>query len=147
MGAVAECYGHVNWPGASDGAVRGGGRPFHRVEVAGAGAERLCAPRCKVINYGEDDHPEARGVIAWTQGPGIAILEPEEEIEIPRRKVAVLSQITKSEESFAGFVAGSAARNTGRFDERRISDRTCPETHERSHDREVVARREQLDGA
>ncbi len=96
-------------------------------------AQQLCNSGFKVIIYGEEDHPEVRGVLAWTQGQGIAILDPEEEIEIPRRKVALLSQTTKSEESFAGFVARFVASNIGRFNELRIINTTCPETDERYH--------------
>lgn len=96
-------------------------------------AQKLCASGFKVIIYGEEDHPEVRGVLAWTQGKGLAILNPEDEIDIPRRKVALLSQTTKSEESFADFVARFVARNVGRINELRVINTTCPETDERYH--------------
>ena len=96
-------------------------------------AQKLCDSGFKVIIYGEEDHPEVRGVLSWTQGKGVAILDPEDEIDIPRRKVALLSQTTKSEESFAEFVARFVAHNIGRFNELRIINTTCPETDERYH--------------
>jgi 4-hydroxy-3-methylbut-2-enyl diphosphate reductase len=96
-------------------------------------ARSLCADGFKVVIYGEEDHPEVRGVLAWTEGKGTAILDPESKIDIPRRKVALLSQTTKSEQSFAEFVAGFVGFNIGRINELRIIDTTCPETDERYH--------------
>ncbi|MBI2913593.1 MAG: 4-hydroxy-3-methylbut-2-enyl diphosphate reductase, partial [Chloroflexi bacterium] len=96
-------------------------------------AQALCADGFRLIIYGEQDHPEVRGVLAWTEGKGTAILDPQAEIDIPRRKVALLAQTTKSEESFAEFVAGFVNHNIGRINELRIVNTTCPETDERYH--------------
>lgn len=96
-------------------------------------ARSLCAEGFRLIIYGETDHPEVRGVLAWTEGKGTAILDPEAEIDIPRRKVALLAQTTKSEESFAEFVARFVGHNIGRINELRIVNTTCPETDERYH--------------
>jgi 4-hydroxy-3-methylbut-2-enyl diphosphate reductase len=74
-----------------------------------------------------------RGVLAWTEGKGTAILDPEADVDIPRRKVALLAQTTKSEESFAQFVARFVGHNIGRINELRIVNTTCPETDERYH--------------
>ena len=96
-------------------------------------AQKLCESGFRVIIYGEEDHPEVRGVLSWTHGKGVAILNPEAEIDIPRRKVALLAQTTKSEESFADFVARFVAHNIGRINELSIINTTCPETDERYH--------------
>ncbi len=96
-------------------------------------AQSLCGEGFRVIIYGEEDHPEVRGVLAWTGGKGTAILDPEAEIDIPRRKVALLAQTTKSEQSFAEFVARFVDANIGRINELRIVNTTCPETDERYH--------------
>lgn len=96
-------------------------------------ARGLCADGFRVIIYGEEDHPEVKGVLAWTEGKGTAILDPEAEIDIPRRKVALLAQTTKSEQSFAEFVARFVDRNIGRINELRVVNTTCPETDERYH--------------
>lgn len=96
-------------------------------------AQALCAGGLKVIIYGEENHPEVRGVLAWTDGKGTAILDPEADIDIPRRKVALLAQTTKSEESFADFVARFVSHNIGRINEMRIVNTTCPETDARYH--------------
>jgi 4-hydroxy-3-methylbut-2-enyl diphosphate reductase len=102
-------------------------------------AQALCDEGFRVIVYGEEDHPEVRGVLAWTDGNGIAILDPETGIEIPRRKVALLAQTTKSEESFAEFVARFIGHNIRRSNEVRIVDTTCPETDERYHAAQELA--------
>jgi len=96
-------------------------------------ARALCDDGFKVIIYGEEDHPEVRGVLAWMDGGGTAVLDPEAEIEIPRRRVALLAQTTKSEQSFAEFVARFVGRNIGRINELRVVNTTCPETDERYH--------------
>jgi len=96
-------------------------------------ARALCDDGFKVIIYGEEDHPEVRGVLAWMDGRGTAVLDPEADVEIPRRRVALLAQTTKSEESFAEFVARFVGRNIGRINELRVVNTTCPETDERYH--------------
>lgn len=81
-------------------------------------AQGLCADGFRVIIYGEEDHPEVMGVLAWTEG-----LDPEAEIDIPRRTLALLAQTTKSEQSFAEFVGRLAVRNIGRISELRLVER------------------------
>ena len=96
-------------------------------------AQGLCADGFRVIIYGEENHPEVKGVLAWTEGKGRAILDPEAEIDIPHRKLALLAQTTKSEQSFAEFVGRFVGHNIGRINELRIVNTTCPETDERYH--------------
>ena len=96
-------------------------------------AQSLCADGYRVIIYGEEGHPEVKGVLAWTGDEGTAVLDPESEIDIPRRKVALLAQTTKSEQSFADFVARFVGHNIGRINELRVVNTTCPETDERYH--------------
>lgn len=102
-------------------------------------AQALCHEGFRVIVYGEENHPEVRGVLAWTDGNGTAILDPEADIDVPRRKVALLAQTTKSEESFAEFVARFVCHNIRRINEVRIIDTTCPETDERYHAAQELA--------
>src|SRR3989337_2009808 len=103
-------------------------------------ARALCDDGFKVIIYGEEDHPEVRGVLAWMDGSGTAVLDPQAEIDIPRRRVALLAQTTKSEESFAQFVARFVGHNIGRINELRVVNTTCPETAARTHHaRELAA--------
>jgi len=101
------------------------------VAKAQRAATRLTRAGFRVIIYGDEMHPEVRGVLAWTRGKGVAILDPQMEIDIPGRKVALLSQTTKSQQAFASFVGEFLAANIGRINEVRIVNTTCPETEDR----------------
>lgn len=94
-------------------------------------AYELAEEGFKVVIYGEENHPEMRGVLGWSKGCSIATLDPEIDIAIPKRKVALISQTTKSEESFAEFVGKFVAKNLGLINELRVINTTCPETDER----------------
>jgi 4-hydroxy-3-methylbut-2-enyl diphosphate reductase len=94
-------------------------------------ARRLTQAGFSVVIYGDDMHPEVRGVLAWTKGKGVVIVDPHTPVDIPGRKVALLSQTTKSEQSFAHFVGEFLAVNMGRINEVRIVNTTCPETGDR----------------
>jgi 4-hydroxy-3-methylbut-2-enyl diphosphate reductase len=94
-------------------------------------AQRLQAAGFQVLIYGDEDHPEVRAVLAWTNGDGSALQDPEAPLAIHRRKVALLSQTTKSEESFTAFVAKFMTKHVGRINELRVINTTCPETEER----------------
>jgi hypothetical protein len=76
-------------------------------------ARNLIESGFQVIVYGEGDDPEVKDFLGWTYGGGVAILNPEEDIEIRRRKVALIAQKGRSEESFARFVSRFLARNIG----------------------------------
>lgn len=94
-------------------------------------ARRLTQAGFTVVIYGDEMHPEVRGVLAWTKGEGVAILNPHTSVKLPGRKAALLSQTTKSQESFARFVGEFLAANIGRLNEVRIVNTTCPETEDR----------------
>jgi len=94
-------------------------------------AQRLQADGFQVLIYGDEDHPEVRAVLAWTNGDGSALHDPEAPLAIHRRKVALLSQTTKSEESFTAFVAKFMTKHVGCINELRVINTTCPETEER----------------
>jgi len=95
--------------------------------------QRLQEAGFQVIVYGDESHPEVRGVLAWTNGSGFATQDPQAPLNIRRHKVALLAQTTKSEQSFAAFVASFVAGHIGRISELRVINTTCPETDERYH--------------
>lgn len=101
------------------------------VSKAQRAARKLVDEGFKVIIYGEADHKEVRGVLGWTRGQGIAILDPETPVEIPRRKVALISQTTKGPEAFVRFISKFLEKNMDNINELRIINTTCPETNER----------------
>ena len=94
-------------------------------------ARRLVNSGFKVIIFGDAAHPEVRGVLAWTRGRGVVLASADEPVEIPRRKVALLSQTTKSQQMFTDFVAKFLALHIDRINEVRIINTTCPETEDR----------------
>jgi 4-hydroxy-3-methylbut-2-enyl diphosphate reductase len=103
-------------------------------------AQRLQTDGFQVLIYGDEDHPEVRAVLASTNGDGSALQDPEAPLEIHRRKVALLSQTTKSEESFTVFVAKFMTKHIGRINELRVINTTCPETEERYQAARELAR-------
>ena len=108
--------------------------PTTKVEIPGAErgsqetARSLCDSGFQVIVYGEENDPEVRRVLAFTHGNGVAILNPEEQIELHRRKIALLAQGNRSAESFSRFVTRFLALNIGRIYELRIIYTTYPES-------------------
>jgi (E)-4-hydroxy-3-methyl-but-2-enyl pyrophosphate reductase len=94
-------------------------------------ARKLVNSGFKVIIYGDESHPEVRGVLAWTRGRGVVLAHADDPVEIPRRKVALLSQTTKSQQMFTDFVAKFLAVHIDRINEVRIINTTCPETEDR----------------
>jgi len=94
-------------------------------------ARRLVNSGFKVIIFGDAGHPEVRGVLAWTRGRGTVLASADDPVEIPRRKVALLSQTTKSNRMFTDFVARFLALHIDRINEVRIINTTCPETEDR----------------
>ena len=94
-------------------------------------ARKLVNSGFKVIIYGDENHPEVRGVLAWTRGRGVVLASADDAVEIPRRKVALLSQTTKSQQAFTDFVAKFLANHIDRINEVRIVNTTCPETEDR----------------
>lgn len=101
------------------------------VAKAQRAARRLVNAGFKVIIYGDEQHPEVRGVLAWTRGRGVVLAHASDPVEIPRRKVALLSQTTKSQQMFSEFVAEFLSLHIDRVNEVRIINTTCPETEDR----------------
>lgn len=84
-----------------------------------------------LVIFGEESHPEVRGVLAWSKRKGVAVLDPRTPVELRKRKVALMAQTTKSQQSFAQFIGEFLAHNLGRLNEVRIVNTTCPETEDR----------------
>ena len=103
-------------------------------------ARKLVNSGFKVIIYGDENHPEVRGVLAWTRERGVVLASADDPVEIPRRKVALLSQTTKSQQSFTDFVAKFLAKHIDRINEVRIINTTCPETEDRYEAARELAR-------
>ncbi|HEX5369920.1 MAG TPA: 4-hydroxy-3-methylbut-2-enyl diphosphate reductase, partial [Dehalococcoidia bacterium] len=98
-----------------------------RAQIA---ARKLVDAGFKVVLYGDANHAEVKGVVAWAKNASV-VASADVPIEIPGRKVALLSQTTKSHEAFSGFVAEFLNRNLHQINEVRIINTTCMETEVR----------------
>lgn len=84
-----------------------------------------------VLIYGEEAHPEVRGLLAWTRGRGLATLDPADVPPALGERLALISQTTKGREEFWRFVAAVVERRSPELREVRALDTTCPETGRR----------------
>ncbi|MCD5408689.1 4-hydroxy-3-methylbut-2-enyl diphosphate reductase [Candidatus Bipolaricaulota bacterium] len=84
-----------------------------------------------VLIYGEEAHPEVRGILSWTGGKGYATLQPADLPPRFPRKLAVISQTTKDRQAFWDFVRAVIARFHPTLEDLRVVDTTCPETGRR----------------
>ncbi len=94
-----------------------------------------------VLIYGEEAHPEVRGLLSWTRGRGKATLNPLEVQEIEGNRLALISQTTKEIGEFWGFVAEVVRRLSSHLREVRALDTTCPETGRRYQAVEELAKK------
>jgi 4-hydroxy-3-methylbut-2-enyl diphosphate reductase len=94
-------------------------------------ARELARAGYTVLIYGEDSHPEVRGLLSWSEGKGYATLSLEELPDIRAEKLGVISQTTKDREGFWEFVRQAIARFSPELDELKVVDTTCPETGKR----------------
>lgn len=82
-----------------------------------------------LLIYGEEAHPEVRGLLSWTKNQGYATLSSR---RLPAGgRLAIISQTTKGREVFWRFV-GDTLRGLSRVpSEVHVIDTTCPETGRR----------------
>jgi 4-hydroxy-3-methylbut-2-enyl diphosphate reductase len=102
--------------------------PFvRRAQIA---ARRLADAGFFVIIFGEERHPEVRGVLGWTKGKGVATLDPPKFDRLPRH-IGILSQTTQSFAGFARFVADFVQSDLALFSELRVVNTVCDATRKR----------------
>lgn len=111
------------------------------VRRAQQAARNLAEQGFFVLIYGEEAHPEVRGLLSWTRGQGEAALRLAEVEEIPTARLALISQTTKSREEFWAFVSAVVERFSSKLAEVRALDTTCPETGRRYRAVQDLARR------
>lgn len=94
-------------------------------------AQELHRAGFQVVIFGEGDHPEVKGILAWA-GPGArAGTDPQALVgqAKPPRRLGLLSQTTQSPEAFARFVARLSEMALAGMVEMRVVNTTCPNTH------------------
>ena len=84
-----------------------------------------------VLIYGEETHPEVRGILSWTEGKGYATMSAADLPPFKGGKLGIVSQTTKDQKAFWGFVQEVIAGLHRGIKDLRVVDTTCPETGRR----------------
>jgi hypothetical protein len=80
----------------------------------------LCDTGFQVIIYGGRDNLPFREASGFTEASAVVILDREAEVEIHRRKIALMTSGAEEDEAFANFVSSFLAQNMARIYELRI---------------------------
>ena len=105
--------------------------PFvHRAQIA---ARRLAESDFWVVIYGDADHREVKGIMAWANNQGIATLDDNFTGTLARlpRRLGVLSQTTQVPAHFNEFVKKLIDSTLVKDSELRIIDTICHDIRER----------------
>ncbi len=114
--------------------------PF--VKRAQVAARKLAESGFYTIVYGDNDHPEVRGILGWADDNGIATLDADDIArldELPRR-LGVLSQTTQIPARFAAFTKKLIDSALVKDSELRIIDTICHDIRQRQASALTVAR-------
>jgi len=91
-------------------------------------AKKMAEAGFTVVIFGDPNHREVRGVLAWAGANAIAIQDGDPlPAELPSR-LAVISQTTQSPERFAEFVSRLMREHIGRIGELRVINTLCDVT-------------------
>jgi len=91
-------------------------------------AKKMTEAGFTLVIFGDPDHREVKGVLAWAGANAIAIKDGDPlPAELPSR-LAVISQTTQSPERFAGFVSQLMREHVGRISELRVINTLCDVT-------------------
>ncbi len=116
------------------------------VKRAQVAARRLAESGFYTIVYGDNGHPEVRGILGWADGKGIATLDVGDIIrldELPRR-LGVLSQTTQIPARFAEFTKKLIDSALVKDSELRIIDTICHDIRQRQASALKLARESEL---
>ncbi|MCI2426194.1 4-hydroxy-3-methylbut-2-enyl diphosphate reductase [Candidatus Acetothermia bacterium] len=103
-------------------------------------AAELTAAGFTVVICGEENHPEVKGILSWTDGTGIASLSADLKLPPVERGIALIAQTTIKEEFFADFACQLASRYNKTY-KIKIINTTCPEASYRYSEAEELAKR------
>jgi len=87
-------------------------------------AKRMAEQGFTVIVFGDAEHREVKGVLAWAEGKGLAVTEVS---QVPRglSRIAVISQTTQEPGKFADFVARLLKERIEEIHEFRLISTLC----------------------
>jgi 4-hydroxy-3-methylbut-2-enyl diphosphate reductase len=91
-------------------------------------AKKMAEAGFTLVIFGDPNHREVRGVLAWAGANAIAIQDGDPlPADLPSR-LAVISQTTQSPERFAEFVSRLMQKNVGKISELRVINTLCDVT-------------------
>jgi 4-hydroxy-3-methylbut-2-enyl diphosphate reductase len=106
-------------------------------------ARKLVEEGYAVIVFGDPEHKEVRGILAWAGGKAFAVEEEERIDDLPEQmpsRVAVLVQTTHTEARFASFVNRLFTSRMDRISELRVVNTLCNATTGQQAAAEELAR-------
>lgn len=80
----------------------------------------LCDTGFQVIIYGDREPPPLPADAGFTEASAVVILDREAEVEIHRRKIALMASGAEEDEAFAKFVGRFIAQNMAEIYELRV---------------------------
>ncbi len=92
-----------------------------------------------VVIYGEESHPEVKGILSWTNGKGITSMSADMKLPVVEQKIALIAQTTIRQECFTDFACQLICRYNNRI-ESKVIDTTCPEASRRYNEAEELAK-------
>ena len=91
-------------------------------------ARKMAQAGFTVVVFGDPEHREMKGVLAWAGGKAIALADGEPLPEGLPSRLAVISQTTQSPERFAAFVSKLLQERLGEISELRVVNTLCDVT-------------------
>ncbi len=87
-------------------------------------AKKMAELGFTVVVFGDAEHREVKGVLAWTQGKGIAVKDVDE-VPAHASRLAVISQTTQNPDKFADFVGRLLRERMDTIHELRLVNTLC----------------------
>lgn len=109
-------------------------------------AERLSKAGFYIVIYGESEHPEVKGILAWASGRGIATLSAEKLTELKPlpKQIGVLSQTTQIPANFNEFIKDIVDITLKKDSELYIVDTICHDIRRRQESARKLAEKVDL---
>ncbi len=143
-GAWVAITAHGAGPDVIEGIAR---RGLHLIDAtcpivrrAQEEAASLAKAGFRVVVYGDEGHPEVRGILGWTSGHGQASLSGAIDPEEGEKGLALLAQTTARRRDFSRFVEEITRGHPQGVPQIRVVDTTCPEPARRYEAAQDLAR-------
>ncbi len=88
-------------------------------------AKKMADAGFTVVVFGDPEHREVKGVLAWAEGNALALGEGDQIPDDLPTRLAVISQTTQSPERFALFVSELMQKRVGEISELRVINTLC----------------------